>query len=386
MKKEIQLVDIKSQFKEIKENVYKEWEKIFSTMHLMLGPNMKAFESEFANYSMAKYGIGVDSGTTALSLALKSMDIGTNDEVITVSFTFFATIEAIFHNNANPVLIDIREDDYTMSIDSLKNFIENECKFDNNKLINKKTKKHVKAIIPVHLYGMPAEMEQILEISKKYNLKILEDCAQAHGAEYRGKKIGSFGDASAFSFYFSKNLSALGEGGIILTSDEIIKEKAERLRLHGQTDKYTHSEIGYNSRLDEIQSVILREKLKLLDKWNSRRKEIANIYNNELKDLPLILPKNFDYKESVYHLYVIRTEKRDQLFEFLKQNGIGCGIHYPIPSHLQPALKNTNTYMENLQVSENISKEILSIPMHPHLSKDDIYYIIEKLHEFFNEK
>ncbi len=386
MKKDIPLVDIKSQFKEIKENVYKEWEKIFSTMHLMLGPNMKAFENEFAKYSMTKYGIGVDSGTTALSFALNALDIGKNDEVITVSFTFFATIEAIFHNNATPVLMDIRENDYTLSTDSLKNFIENDCKFENNKLINKKSKKHVKAIIPVHLYGMPAEMDEILEISKKYNLKILEDCAQAHGAEYKGKKIGSFGNASAFSFYFSKNLSALGEGGIILTSDEKIKEKTERLRLHGQTDKYTHSEIGYNSRLDEMQAVVLREKLKLLDKWNERRKEIAKIYHNELKDLPLTLPENFDYKESVYHLYVIRTERRDELFEFLKQKDIGCGIHYPIPSHLQPALKNTDTYMENLQTSERISKEILSIPMHPHLSKDEISYIIEKIHEFFNKE
>jgi len=385
MKKNIQLVNIKSQFEEIKENVYKEWEKIFSTMYLMLGPNMKSFEKEFAKYSMAKYGIGVDSGTTALSLALNSMGIGKDDEVITVSFTFFATIESIFHNNAYPVLIDIREDDYTMSIESLMDFIENECEFKNNKLINKKSKRHVKAIIPVHLYGMPAEMDEILNIAKKYNLMVLEDCAQAHGAEYKKKRIGSLGDAASFSFYFSKNLSALGEGGIILTSDEEIKKRAEMLRLHGQTDKYTHTEIGYNSRLDEIQAVVLREKLKLLDKWNNRRREIAKSYSEGLKNLPLKLPKEFDHKKSVYHLYVIRTEKRDELFEYLKENGIGCGIHYPIPSHLQPALKNRDVFMKNLNVSEKVSKEILSIPMHPHLSNDEISYITEKIHDFFKK-
>ncbi len=383
MNKEIKLVDLKPQYEEIKEELWKEWEKIFDTMHLMLGPNMKAFEKEFAEYSGAKYGIGVDSGTAALFLALKSMGINENHAVIAPSFTFFATIEAIIQTGAHPVLIDIEEKDYNISPSKIVEYIEKNTDFDGKNLIDKKSKKTIKAIIPVHLYGTPAEMDKIKDISNKYNLLILEDCAQAHGAEFRGEKVGSLGDAAAFSFYFSKNLSALGEAGIILTNNEEIREKASMLRVHGQKDKYTHQFIGYNSRLDEIQAAVLRLKLRKLEDWNQRRIKLAELYNKKLKDFPILTPDFFTHKKSVFHLYVIRTEKRDELKDFLSKNGIGTGIHYPIPSHLQPALKYLNYKKGELPVSEKIADEILTLPMYPHLKEEDIEYIADKIIEFF---
>ena len=383
MDREIKLVDIKAQYEEIKDELSQEWGKIFDSMYLMLGPNMKQFEKEFAEYTGTRYGMGVDSGTAALFLALKAMGIGKGDEVITVSFTFFATIEAILHCNATPVLIDIDEKTFTISVNKLNKFIEEECEFNGENLINKKTGNTIRAIIPVHIYGIPADMDDILSISKKYNLKVLEDCAQAHGAEYRGKKVGSMGDASAYSFYFSKNLSALGEGGIILTDNEDYRATVEKLRLHGQSDKFTHQMIGYNSRLDEIQSAVLRLKLRKLDKWNGKRIELADYYGQKLKDLPLVLPPSFDDRKAVYHLYVIRTKQRDKLFEYLAKNGIGVGIHYKIPSHLQPALNDLGYEKKSLSVTETLSEEILSLPMYPHLTFDDIDYISKKIKEFF---
>ncbi len=383
MIREIKLVDLKPQYEEIKEELWKEWEKIFDSMHLMLGPNMKAFENEFAKYSEAKYGIGVDSGTAALFLSLKSMGIGKGDAIIAPSFTFFATIEAIIQVGAHPIMIDIDENDFNISPAKISEYIENNTIFDGNTLQDKTSGKIIKAIIPVHLYGTPAEMDKIQGIAKKYNLLILEDCAQAHGAEFQGKKIGGLGDTAAFSFYFSKNLSALGEGGIILTNNENIAKKASMLRVHGQPDKYTHEFIGYNSRLDEIQAAVLRLKLKRLDIWNEKRIELAKYYNEILKELPLKTPKIFEHKKSVFHLYVIRTERRDELKEHLSKNGIGAGIHYPIPSHLQPALKYLGYKEGSLPVSEKIAKEILTLPMYPHLKKEDIDYIGEKIREFF---
>ncbi len=383
MRREIKLVDLRPQYEEIKEELWKEWEKIFDSMHLMLGPNMKAFEREFAEYSGAKHGVGVDSGTAALFLALKSMGIGKEHAVIAPSFTFFATIEAIIQTGAYPIMIDIDENDFNISVEKIEDYIENQTHKDGEILKDKKSGKEIKAIIPVHLYGTPAEMDKILDIAKRYNLMILEDCAQAHGAEFDNKKVGSIGDAAAFSFYFSKNLSALGEGGIILTNNEEIAKKASMLRVHGQPDKYTHEFIGYNSRLDEIQAAVLRLKLKKLNKWNQKRIELAKYYNEQLKGLPVKTPNFFSHKKSVFHLYVIRAEKRDELKEFLSSRGIGVGIHYPVPSHLQPALKYLNYKEGSLPTTEKIAKEILTLPMHPHLKKDDIDYIADSIREFF---
>jgi dTDP-4-amino-4,6-dideoxygalactose transaminase len=384
MKKTIKMVDLKSQYNEIKEELWQEWEKVFDSMYLMLGPNMKAFEKEFAEYSGAKFGIGVDSGTTALFLALKSMDIGEGDAVIVPSFTFFATIEAVIQTGALPIMIDIDEDNFTISLDKIKEYFSKNSKISNGFYIDKQNGRKIKGIIPVHLYGNPADMKQIKELAEEYNLKILEDCAQAHGAEFEGDKVGSIGDMGAFSFYFSKNLSALGEGGIILTDNEKYADIARKLRVHGQSDKYTHEMVGYNSRLDELQAVILRLKLKRLEEWNNNRVKAAEYYNKKLKEFPLILPKKSNKGKHVYHLFVIRTNKRDELFKFLKENGVEVGIHYPIPSHLQPALDYLGYKEGSLPVTEKISKEILTLPMHPHLKTEDIDYIHGVFKRFFD--
>ncbi len=383
MKKTIKMVDLKSQYNEIKDELWQEWEKVFDSMYLMLGPNMKSFEQEFAEYSGAKFGIGVDSGTAALFLALKSMGIGEGDAVLVPSFTFFATIEAVIETGALPIMIDIDENDFTVSVSKIREYFKNNSRLSDGFYVDKNSGRKIKGIIPVHLYGNPVDMKQIKEIAGEYNLKILEDCAQAHGAEFGGSKAGSMGDMGAFSFYFSKNLSALGEGGIILTDNEKYAEIARKLRVHGQSDKYTHEMVGYNSRLDELQAVILRLKLKRLEDWNNNRIKAAEYYNEKLKEFPLILPKKSNKGKHVYHLFVIRSEKRDELFKFLKENGVEVGIHYPIPSHLQPALDYLGYKKGSLPVTEKVSKEILTLPMHPHLKTEDIDYIYEVFKRFF---
>ncbi len=381
--REIKLVDIKSQYLEIKEDLFKEWEKIFDSMNLMLGPNVKAFEKEFANYSGKKFGVGVDSGTMAVFFALKSIGIGEGDSVFVPSFTFFATVEAVIYCGAKPIFVDIEEDTYTISFDYIENYIKKNSTLKNGKLFDKKTQTYIKAIVPVHLFGLPADMNRAKEISEKYSIHIVEDSAQAHGAEFNGKKAGSFGITSAFSFYFSKNLSALGEAGIVLTDDEEIYEKLKRLRIHGQSGRYEHIEIGYNSRLDEVQAVVLRLKLKKLDEWNEKREKIAKKYIEELREFPLKFQSQKEPRKSVWHLFTIRTEKRDELAEFLKENGIQIGIHYPIPVHKQKAIKSLGYQNVKLPVTEKISNEILSLPMHPHLNEDDILYIKEVIKKFF---
>lgn len=365
----IPLVDLRAQYDEVKSEIQKGWEETLRSMNLYLGPNVRGFEKDFSNYIGIKYCFGVDSGTDALFIALKSLGIGEGDEVILPSLTFFASPEAVVLAGAKPVFVDVNEF-YTINPDEIES-----C-------ITKKTK----AIIPVHLYGVPSDMNPIIEIAERKGLSVIEDSAQAHGAEYfdgkEWKKVGSFGDASAFSFYLSKNLSALGEGGCVLTNREDIKEKLDIMRYHGQITKYEHKLIGMNSRLDELQAVVLRIKLRKLDKWNEKRVEIAEKYNEMLKDTPVHLPEIPDYAHPVWHLYVIRTEKRDELMKYLKDNGIGVGIHYPIPCHKQPGLSGIidETRLPN---TEKFAKEVLSLPVYPQMTDDNIEFVAEKIKNFF---
>ncbi len=381
--RKIKLVDIRSQYLEIKEELFKEWERVFDSMQLMLGPNVQSFEEEFSLYCGRKYGVGVDSGTAAVFFALNALGIGEKDAVLLPSFTFFATAEAVLYTGATPIFIDVEEDTFTISPLKIKEYIEKNCTTKKGKIFDLKTKKYIKAIIVVHLFGLPAEMKELQEVSKEYGIEIVEDSAQAHGAEYGGKKVGSFGKTSAFSFYFSKNLSALGEAGIVLTDDYDVAERLKRLRVHGQGERYEHIEIGYNSRLDEIQAVVLRLKLKRLDEWNRKRVELSNYYIEKLKDFPVKFQKVPDRRKSVWHLFTIRTQRRDELVDFLRKNGIEVGVHYPIPIHLQKAVKFLNYKRGDLPITEKISEEILSLPMHPHLQLSDIDYIKDKMQEFF---
>jgi dTDP-4-amino-4,6-dideoxygalactose transaminase len=370
--KRIKIADLYSPYLEIKEELFSLWEDIFSEMKLFLGPYQQKFEEEFAKYCGTKYFITCSSGTDALHLALRGAGIKQGDEVILPSFTFFATLEAVWMVGAKPVFADIKENDYTISPEDVKS----------------KIKDKTKAIILVHLFGTPCDMEDFWEIKKQNkNIILIEDSAQAHGALYKNRKVGNLGDVSAFSFYYTKNLGALGEAGGVSTNSESIYEKIKLLRVHGQTSSYRSEIMGFNMRMDEIQAAVLLLKLKFLDKWNKRRREIAKIYKENLKEIEeIILPEEIPNKKGVYHLFVIRAKKREELRRFLDKRGIDTGIHYPIPCHLQPAAKIYGYKEGELPVTEKLSKEVISLPCHPYMKEEEVLYICKKIKEFYTKK
>ncbi len=359
----IPFVDLKVQYDSIKDEIDDAIQNVLNTTSFIMGEELKKFEEEFASFCNTKFAIGVANGSDALILALKACEIGEGDEVITVPHTFIATSEAISNVGGKVVFVDINPKTYTIDV---------------SKIEDKITKK-TKAIIPVHLYGQPSDMKPIMELAKEYNLKIIEDAAQAHGAEYQGKKVGSIGDAGCFSFYPGKNLGAYGDAGIVVTNDEEVAEKVKLLRNHGRiTKKYEHEIEAYSSRLDNLQAAILRIKLKYLNKWNDMRRKNAEKYNELLSGLDsIVVPYEADYSKHVYHLYVLRTENRDKLREELKSKGIATGIHYPIPLHLQPAYNYLGHKKGNFPITEKVSQEILSLPMFAELTDKQIEEIIK---------
>lgn len=363
----ISFVDLKRQYKSIKDEINAKINEVLESTQFILGENVKAFEEAFAKYCSAKYAVGVASGSDALTLSLKALGIGEEDEVITVPNTFIATVDAISRNNAKSVFVDIDPETYNIDV---------------NKIEEKITDK-TKAIIPVHLYGQPADMDPILKIAKEYGLKVIEDACQAHGAEYNGKKVGSLGDVGCFSFYPGKNLGAYGDGGIIVTNNFEIAEKVKMLRNYGQKIKYYHDFVGYNSRLDELQAAILRVKLKYLDEWNELRRLHAEQYNRCLDGLSGIrLPLSKKEVKHVYHLYVIRCENRDTLQKKLLSKEIFTGIHYPVPIHLQHAYTKLGYRIGDFPVTEEYAKKILSLPMFPELTDKEIIYICKMIKKF----
>ena len=331
----------------------------------ILGEEVKAFEQEFADYIGVSYGIGVGSGTEAIHLALACCGIGPKDEVITVSHTAAATVAAIELTGAVPVLVDIEPDFFTMDPDRLEAAIT----------------PHTKAIIPVHLYGQPAHIDPILQIAHRHHLRVIEDCAQAHGAIYKNKTIGSFGEMACFSFYPTKNLGALGDAGMVVTGDKELAQKALLLRQYGWAQRYVSNLAGWNSRLDEIQAAVLRVKLRYLDEDNARRVRLAEIYEEKLCKNEVKLPKKRENSTHVYHLYVIRSKKRDELLAFLKAKDIGASIHYPVPVHQQRAYEKLPG-CDKLPVTEQICREIISLPIYPELAESDAQRITETIMAF----
>ena len=364
----IPFVDLKAQYDSIKDEIDNAIQNVLNTTSFIMGEELKKFEEEFAWFCDVKYAIGVANGSDALILALRACGIGEGDEVITVPHTFISTAEAISNVGGKVVFVDIDPKTYTIDVAKIE------------EKINEKTK----AIIPVHLYGQPANMDPIMELAKKYDLKVIEDAAQAHGAEYKGKKVGSIGDVGCFSFYPGKNLGAYGDAGIVVTNNEEIAEKIKLLRNHGRiTKKYEHDIEGYSSRLDNLQAAILRVKLRHLNKWNESRRENAKKYSELLSNIDgIITPYEADYTKHVYHLYVIRTERRDKLREELKSKGIATGIHYPIPLHLQPAYKYLGYKRGDFPITEKASKEIISLPMFAELSEDQIGEIVRLIRNY----
>jgi dTDP-4-amino-4,6-dideoxygalactose transaminase len=364
----IPLVDVRRQHDLLRKEIDKAIGNIIDSSAFVFGEDLDMFEKEFAKYCGTKYALGVGNGGDALRLAVLALGIGKGDEVISVDNTFTATIDAIILAGAKPILVDC---DQYFNIDYRQ--IE--------KVINKKTK----AIIVVHLYGQPANMEEIMKIAKKYKLAVIEDCAQAHGAEYNGKKVGSFGEIGCYSFYPGKNLGAMGDGGAIITSNKVIYERLKKLRYFGMGEhKYYHDIVGFNSRLDNLQAAILRIKLHYLDKWNGQRRDAAKMYTKLLKDI-VETPLEIENAKHVYHLYVIKTKNRDKLFKYLEKQNIFAGMHYPIPLHFQKAHCGLGYKKGDFPVSENASLTILSLPIFPGITEAEIIQISNTIHKFYKK-
>lgn len=355
----------KAQYSAYKDDIDSAVKRVLESGWYILGEEVKHFEAEFSDYIGVPYGIGVGSGTEAIHLALACCGIGPGDEVITVSHTATATVAAIELTGATPVLVDIEADYFTLDPSQLEAAITS----------------RTKAIVPVHMYGQPADMNPILEIARQHRLRVIEDGAQAHGARYQHQRVGSFGDMACFSFYPTKNLGALGDGGMVVTADKTLAEKAMLLRQYGWAERYTSHVAGWNTRLDEIQAAILRVKLRHLDQDNARRVHLAELYDKELAYNGIVLPQKRDHSTHVYHLYVIRSAKRDALLAHLKAEGIGAAIHYPTPIHLQPAYAKLPGH-HLLSITEESCKEILSLPIYPELAESDVRIITDTITAF----
>ena len=358
--------DPKAQYLSHKSEIEKAISETLESGWYILGQQTKLFEQEFAQYIGVRHAVGVGSGTEALHIALKACGIGPGDEVLTVSHTAVATVSAIELSGADAVMVDIEDDCYSMDASKIESLITS----------------RTKAIVPVHIYGQPADLNGILAVARKHQLKVIEDCAQAHGALYEGNRVGSLGDISCFSFYPTKNLGAIGDGGAVVTNDPALAEKVRLLREYGWAERYISHIPGWNSRLDELQSAILRVKLKTLDDDNARRAKIADTYDQQLKGTRLIVPARREKTSHVFHLYVIRSRNREKLRQHLTEKEIGTGIHYPVPVHLQKAYRGRLKGADSLPVTENVYGEILSLPMYPELSAKDQAITVEALHEF----
>lgn len=357
----IPFLELRQSYLELKPEFDTAIQRVMNSGWYIQGEELSTFESEFAEYCHVQYCIGVGNGLDALHLILCAMDIGAGDEVIVPANTFIATWLAVSYAGATPVPVE--PDETTFNIDPARTEVA----------ITKKTK----AIIPVHLYGRPADMDPILEIAGRYRLKVIEDAAQAHGARYRGRKVGGLGDAAGFSFYPGKNLGAFGDGGAVTTNDPILAERIRKLRNYGSQVKYVHDVKGFNSRLDELQAALLRVKLRHIDEWNARRVQLAECYQCGLAGAKVQFPETVAGFESVFHLFVIRTERRDMLQVRLKEAGIETLIHYSIPPHRQAAYRSMRN--RSLPIAERLSREVLSLPIGPHLSREEAEKIADHI-------
>lgn len=357
----IPVLDLKEQYKKLKPEIDIAVQEVFTDTNFILGRQVESLEQKIAALCSVKFGIGVANGTDALYLALKGLNIGPGDEVITTPFTFFATAEAIANCGATPIFVDIEPDTYNIDVS----------------LIEKKITKKTKAILPVHLFGHPADMDVIMGLAKKYNLFVVEDCAQAIGATYKGKPVGSFGDAGCFSFYPTKNLGGSGDGGMIVTGNEKLRDTIKSLRAHGSSSRrYYHTMLGCNSRLDTLQAAILLVKLKYLSEWTESRRKVAALYNEKLAGLPLQLPVEKSYGYHVYHQYTVRVKDRDRLVEQLKSKGVGTMTYYPMSLHKQEPFLSLNLRSSEFSVSEKCEAEVLSLPMYPELTESQMNQVV----------
>ena len=365
----VPFLDLKIQYESIRDEVASALQQVLDNTAFAGGPFVEKFEKEFASFCQCDFAVGVGSGTAALWIALLSLGIGQGDEVITTPNTFIATAEAISFCGAKPVFVDVDEQTYNMNPELLEDAIT----------------PRTKAVIPVHLYGQTANMEPIMEIARKHGLSIIEDACQAHGAEYRGRRAGSMGEAGCFSFYPGKNLGAYGEAGAIVTNNAELAEKMRMFRDHGQPKKYYHSIIGWNARMDGFQGAVLSLKLKHLPTWNDMRRKNAQLYDNLLADVKGVTTcKEADYARHVYHIYAVRTEGRDALIGALAEKNIFCGIHYAVPIHLQEAYKHLGYEKGDFPVAEKCSEELVSLPMFAELSREQLEKVVNEIKNFLS--
>jgi dTDP-4-amino-4,6-dideoxygalactose transaminase len=365
----VPFIDLKLQLSALQEELQQSWTEICQSTAFTLGPQVQQFEEAFAAFCEAKHAVGVANGTDALTLALSALGIGPGDEVITAVNSFIATAEAIVHAGARPVFADIDPNTYNIDIEQIQARITPQTR----------------AIIPVHLYGQPADMDPILKIADRHGLYVIEDAAQSHGARYKGRRVGSLGHAACFSFYPSKNLGACGDAGAVVTGDDRIALAVRKLRDHGGIEKYQHDLLGYTSRLDTLQAAILLIKLRYLEKWNQLRQERARLYNEQLAGLPwIVTPFVSNDVTHVYHLYVIRVEQgsRDELRQYAVKRGVQCGIHYPKPIHLARAFSYLGR--AKFPMAEKSAEKVLSLPMYPELAANQIKYVTEQINNYMN--
>lgn len=364
----VNYLDLQAQYHGIKDEIQEALNRVLDSSQYVLGKEVASFEEDFASYCQVEHCVAVNSGTSALHLALLAAGIGQGDEVITVPNTFVATVAAILYTGATPVLVDINPESLNIDVTKIENAITD----------------RTKAILPVHLFGQTADMDPILTLAKKYDLFMIEDAAQAHGAEYKNRRAGSIGDFGCFSFYPGKNLGAYGEGGALVTNNQEFAHKARVLRDWGAEEKYHHKYPGYNYRMDGFQGAVLGVKLRYLEKWIEARRACANKYNHLLKEIGIKTPIELTHNRHVYHIYAIRVSNRDDLQKYLKENSIYTGIHYPIPVHLQPAYANMGYKEGDFPVAEAIAKELLSLPLYAELPEEDIESVVNAINEFQN--
>jgi len=356
--------------KEMKDRVL----EVIDSGQYILGNQCKDFEKEFAQFVGVKHAVLTSSGTSAIFLCLKALRVKEGDGILVPSLTAFPTIEPVFHVGARPIFIDI-DDTFTVDPKHIESVLKNKSRITGVK--------EIKGMIPVHLYGHPVHMDALLDLAKRYGFFILEDCCQAHGAKYKGTRVGSMGIGGCFSFYPSKNLTVFGDGGMLVTSDDEMAKTCRMLRDHGRKEKYEHELVGYNLRFNEIQGAVGRLQLRRLDWFNESRRRIAQWYDEGLRGIPVTIPQAREWAEPVYHLYVIQTPDRDKLADFLKERGIQTGIHYPIPNHQQPAVRNALGQQPKLGKTEDTVKKILSLPIYPELEKEKVDFVCATIREFF---
>ncbi len=388
----VPLLDLRAQYATIKDKVRAAVDGVLESQRFVLGTQVSALEEEIAKYCGVPFAVGVASGTDALLLSLKALGIGPGDAVVTVPFTFFATAGVIVNLGARPLFVDIEEAGFEMDPERLSSFLARECTFSltTQKTVHKSTNTTIKAIVPVHLYGQCAEMDEILAIGQRHNLPVVEDACQAIGATYKDRKAGAMGDLGCFSFFPSKNLGGAGDGGMVITSSPQLAERVRLLRTHGSHPKYFHSIVGFNSRLDELQAAVLRVKLPYLQQWSNARHENAMHYGKDFQAaglLPLVIPPAvLPDRSHIFHQYVIRCKKRDELQAFLKAEGIGTEIYYPVSLHEQECFRPLGYGVADLPRSHAASKETLALPVYPELSDTQRRYVVDSIAAFYKGK